>query len=68
MEVKNVAEGYGHALGTSNGNNAATIEFTVVGNGKALKLTFTDFIHLMASTAGIPGRDGDRKHHAIRSR
>lgn len=55
VSVKNVAEGRGNALGTSNGNNTATIVLRVVGNNRALKLTFTDTINLIASTGAFPG-------------
>lgn len=55
VDVNNVAEGTGRDAGGSNGNNGATIVFKVVGNGKAVTLTFTDFIHLIASTGAFPG-------------
>lgn len=55
VDVKNVAEGSGTALGASTGDNTATISFTVVGTGNAVKLTFTDAINLIASTAAVLG-------------
>lgn len=55
VDVKNVAEGSGGGVGASNGNNTATIIFSVVGNGKAVTLTFADAIDLIASTAAVPG-------------
>ncbi|MEO9191616.1 MAG: EDSAP-1 family PEP-CTERM protein [Acetobacteraceae bacterium] len=54
VRVQNVAEGSGGALGNSTGNNASTITFAVVGSGKALDLSFTDLIDLIASTAANP--------------
>ncbi|HEX5325596.1 MAG TPA: EDSAP-1 family PEP-CTERM protein [Acetobacteraceae bacterium] len=55
VAVNNVAEGSGNGVGASNGNNTATIVFSVVGTGKAVTLTFTDAIDLIASTAAVPG-------------
>jgi hypothetical protein len=51
--VQNVAEGNGTgsgASGSSTGGNTAALTFTVVGTGKAVKLTFSDAISLIAST------------------
>lgn len=55
VDVSNVAEGSGNGVGASNGNNTATLTFAVVGTGKAVTLTFTDAIDLIASTAAVPG-------------
>lgn len=60
VAVNNVAEGYGNAQGNSTANNSATIAFTVTGTGKALTISFTDAIQLIASTDGtvISGQKG----------
>ncbi len=54
VAVSNVAEAYGNALGNSNGTNNTAIRFTVTGTGEALRLSFSDLIQLIASTAGVP--------------
>ena len=51
VTVRNVAEGFGAALGNSTADNGAQITFTVVGTGLALEVKFTDAIDLAASTA-----------------
>ena len=53
--VRNVAEGYGGALGNSGATDNASISFTVVGTGQALKVSFNDLIAMIASTAALPG-------------
>ena len=53
--VSNVAEGYGSAVGHSQGYNTATINFSVVGTGHALTLTGSDYYQLAASTAATSG-------------
>lgn len=51
--VMNVAEGFGNAVGNSQGSNAATITFTVVGSGQAITLSGMDAFALTASTANL---------------
>ena len=60
VTVNNVAEGYGGtapgAAGTSTANNTATITFGIVlGTAQQLRVSFTDTIQLIASTAGLVG-------------
>jgi hypothetical protein len=55
INLNNVAEGIGNALGTSTANNTGSITFSIVGTGSALSLTLTDTLRLMASTAAGTG-------------
>lgn len=53
VNVNNVAEAYGNALGNSVGTNNAAIRFNVTGAGSTITLSFTDAIRLIASTASL---------------
>jgi hypothetical protein len=53
VSVRNVAEGYGRAVGNSTADNGAQITFQVVGIGQAVTVKFTDAIDLAASTAAL---------------
>ena len=53
VNVQNLAEGYGNALGNSNATNNAAISFTVTGTGQALRVSFSDVYQLIASTATL---------------
>jgi hypothetical protein len=53
--VDNAVEGYGTSFGNSAANNKATVYFTVVGTGKAVEVSFTDALNLMASTSSLSG-------------
>lgn len=53
VSVNNVAEAYGNALGNSTGTNNAAIRFSLTGTGDALKLSFSDLIQLIASSANL---------------
>jgi len=59
IAVNNVAEGSGNALGNSVGTNNAAINFKVTGTGQQLALAFTDLVHLIASTAALPGESAN---------
>ena len=54
VSVRNVAEGYGNALGNSTGNDSSAITFRVTGTGQAVMLSFNDAFALIASTAANP--------------